>query len=201
MPSKLTIESLQKALQLLSSHLDRRGTETVRLVVCGGSALIATRLRQRTTKDVDIVALLNADQQLASPDPLPGFLLDAAKQVARDLGLFEDWLNNKPSRTKGGLFQMGLPEGFVDRLTKQTFGPRLEVHFIGRLDQIFLKLYAVVDRQDEENVSDLHALRPTLDELEAAARWTMTHDVSEPFKQSLKQTLKDLGHESVADRL
>src|ERR1019366_6713832 len=81
------------------------------LVICGGSALIAMSLRRRTTRDMDVVALLSAAQEPISPDPLPAFLLRAADQVARDLGLFEGWLNNGPSRGEGGLFQMGLPEG------------------------------------------------------------------------------------------
>lgn len=201
MTSRLTTKTIHKALQLLSSLLDQRGTEPVRLVVCGGSALIAMGLHPRSTRDMDIVALLNANHQLASPDPLPDFLLAAAKQVASDLGFRDHWLNNGPSRGPGGLFQMGLPEGLANRLTKQTFGPRLEVHFIGRRDQIFFKLYAAADQRDLQHTGDLRALNPTPEELEAAARWTMTHDVSEPFKQSLKETLKELGHESVADRL
>ncbi len=97
---------------------------------------------------MDIVALLNDTHELASPDPLPDFLLKAAGQVARDLGLFEGWLNNGPSRGEGGLFQMGLPQGFVERLTEKKYGPRLSVFFIGRLDQVHFKLYATADQRD-----------------------------------------------------
>ncbi|MBI9018167.1 MAG: nucleotidyl transferase AbiEii/AbiGii toxin family protein [Phycisphaerae bacterium] len=39
------------------------------LVVCGGTALNAMHLVQRTTKDVDIVAMINANDQLADPAP------------------------------------------------------------------------------------------------------------------------------------
>jgi hypothetical protein len=158
-------------------------------------------LRQRTTRDVDVVALLNATNELASPDPLPEFLLTAAAQVARDLGLFDNWLNNEPSRGEGGLFQMGLPDGFVGRLTEKKFGSRLTVHFIGRLDRIHFKLYAAADQRDGTHLNDLKALHPNAAELETAARWAMTHDVSEGFRMILKELLTQLDHESVAKKI
>ena len=201
MPSVITQDDLEKAFRLLAGRLDLAQTATVRLVVCGGSALIATGLRQRTTKDVDIVALMNSSAHLVSPDPLPDFLLAAAKQVARDLGLFDNWLNNAPSSGEGGLYQMGLPQGIGERLTAREYGSRLMVYFIGRLDQIHFKLYAAVDQRDGTHLTDLRALKPTDIELDAAARWAMTHDVSEGFKMVLKETLRELGHESVAENI
>lgn len=173
-------------------------SQAVGLVICGGAALIATGLRQRTTRDADVVALMSEAGDLVDPAPLPAALLEAAGQVGRDLGLGPGWLNNGPSSGEGGLFQMGLPPGFASRLSKNVFGPRLTVHFIGRLDQIHFKLYAAVDQRDPTHIEDLRALNPTDAELEAAARWAMTHDVSEGFRQVLQQLLKEMGHESVA---
>jgi len=201
MPNPISHDNIDQALSLLAGRLDLAQTDPVRLVICGGSALIAMSFRRRTTRDVDVVALLSAAQEPISPDPLPDFLLRAADQVARDLGLFEGWLNNGPSRGEGGLFQMGLPEGFVGRLTEKKYGPRLAVYFIGRLDQIHFKLYAAADQRDGTHLNDLKALHPTAAELEAAARWAMTHDVSEGFKMVLKELLTQLGHESVAERI
>ena len=201
MPNPISHDNVDQALSLLAGRLDLAQTDPVRLVICGGSALIAMSLRRRTTRDMDVVALLSAAQVPISPDPLPDFLLRAADQVARDLGLFEGWLNNGPSRGEGGLFQMGLPEGFVGRLTEKKYGPRLAVYFIGRLDQIHFKLYAAADQRDGTHLNDLKALHPTAAELEAAARWAMTHDVSEGFKMVLKELLTQLGHESVAERI
>ena len=201
MPNPISHDNIDQALSLLAGRLDLAQTEPVRLVICGGSALIAMNLRRRTTRDMDVVALLSAAQEPISPDPLPDFLLRAADQVARDLGLFEGWLNNGPSRGEGGLFQMGLPEGFVGRLTEKEYGPRLAIYFIGRIDQIHFKLYAAADQRDGTHLNDLKALHPTAAELEAAARWAMTHDVSEGFKMVLKELLTQLGHESVAERI
>jgi hypothetical protein len=201
MPSPISHENLDQALSLLAARLELARAEPLCLVICGGSALIAMNLRRRTTRDMDVVALLNAAHEPISPDPLPDFLLKAADQVARDLGLFEGWLNNGPSRGEGGLFQMGLPEGFVGRLTEKRYSPRLSVHFIGRFDQIHFKLYAAADQRDGTHLNDLRALEPATAELEAAARWAMTHDVSEGFKRVLKELLTQIGHESVAERI
>ena len=201
MPSKLSKDSIDRAFGLLSGRLDLAGAEPVRLVVCGGSALIAMGLRLRTTNDADVVAMLDAAGQLVSPDPLPASLLAAVAQVARDLGLNENWLNNGPSSDEGGLFQMGLPAGFAGRLCARVFGPRLTVHFIGRVDQIHFKLFAAADREDPTHLDDLRALNPTDAELEAAARWTMTHDVSEGFKLVLRELLRKMGYDTVAQNI
>jgi hypothetical protein len=71
---------------------------------------------------------------------------------------------------------------------------------MGRYDQIHFKLYAAVDQGAGKHLDDLLALKPTSDELENAARWTMTHDVSEGFKQNLKSLLNYLGFKDVAER-
>lgn len=173
-------------------------SEPARLVICGGSALIALGFRQRTTNDADVVAMLSESGELISPDPLPPALLEASAQVARDLGLNQNWLNNEPSRNDGGLFQLGLPHGFADRLSKQVFGSRLTIYYIGRLDQIYFKLYAVADQRADMHVADLHALKPTETELADAARWAMTHDVSQGFRMVLIELLNQMGYESAA---
>jgi hypothetical protein len=201
MPSKLTKDSIDRAFGLLSSRLDLVGAQPVRLVVCGGSALIALGFRSRTTNDADVVALMDADGHLVSPEPLPAPLLAAAVQVARDLGLNEGWLNNHPSSGEGGLFQMGLPDGLASRLTERAFGARLTVYFIGRVDQIHFKLYASADQRDPTHMDDLRALSPTDAELEAAARWAMTHDVSDGFKMVLRELLRQMGYASVAQNI
>jgi len=168
-------------------------------VVCGGSALIMTGMVARTTRDVDIVALATS-KTLHSPDPLPDDLRKAANEAAEDMGLPDNWLNNKPSRGEGGLFQMGLPGGLVERLHSQPYGSHLTVYFIDRLDQIHFKLYAAVDRGGY-HIDDLLGLVPTSDEIEMAARWAMSHDVSEGFALVLKDLLRKLGYAETADRL
>lgn len=196
---EMNSEMLEKALQLLAIRLKSNNASPVELVLCGGSALILTCLVARVTRDVDVVALIR-NGILSSPDPLPDGLAEAAGEVAEDLNLQENWLNNCPSRAEGGLFQMGLPEGFVNRLTVREYGSFLRIHLISRFDQIHFKLYAAADRGGY-HIQDLLSLEPTLEEIEAAARWSMTHDVSEGFAEILRHMLVELGYEHVAERL
>ncbi|MFA6241479.1 MAG: hypothetical protein WC655_11140 [Candidatus Hydrogenedentales bacterium] len=191
---------LNEAFMLLDGRLRLIGASPVGLVVCGGASLLATGLVSRTTRDVDIVAMMAKKGALTDPDPLPEALIRASGEVTEVLGLPEDWLNNRPSRGDGGLFRMGLPSGLCERLQLRHYGACLTVGFISRLDQIHFKLYAAVDRGGY-HISDLVALNPADSELEAAARWSMTHDVSEGFRGALKQLLMDLGHAIVAERL
>jgi hypothetical protein len=192
--------NLDEALGLLDSRLQMKDSGPQRLVVCGGSALIASKLITRATQDVDIVALMDDKGILVDPHPLPLVLLEAASEVAQILGLKGDWLNNGPSRGEGGLFQMGLPQGFVSRLIRKEYGPRLTVYFAGRMDQIHFKLYAAVDRGGY-HISDLLALNPAEKELNQAAAWAMTHDVSPAFRQGMKSLLEELGYEQVAENI
>ncbi len=201
MPSVIAEENLEKVMRLLAARLDLAQSDPIGLVVCGGSALIAQGLIHRATKDVDVVAMMDSERRLVSPSPLPEPLLKAVKEVARDMGLPDNWLNNGPSIDEGGLFQLGLPKGIEDRLAEHVYGPRLTVFFVGRLDQIHFKLYAAADSRDGTHLDDLLLLKPAAAELEAAARWAMTHDVSPAFKTILKDMLRQIRHESVADRI
>jgi len=195
----LDATQLDRAFETVSIRLRANGVKPHEIVVCGGSALILTGAVARTTQDVDIVALASP-QGLFSPDPIPGDLVQAALEAAEDLGLPKNWLNNGPSRGEGGLFQMGLPEGLQGRLHTRHFGSHLTVHLIDRFDQIFFKLYAAADRGGY-HVEDLLALEPNTDEMVAAARWAMSHDISEGFALILKDMLRSIDYEEAAARL
>jgi hypothetical protein len=183
-----------QAQTLLSALGDQLafGGSSFELVVIGGSALLATGLISRTTRDVDIVAFLS-DQKLVDPRPLPDELVAARDRVARDFALPEAWLNAGPA----GLLDFGLPAGFLGRLEHRDYGPALTVHFASRFDQIHFKLYAMADQTAAKHESDLIALAPTRDELIAAARWTRTHDPSEGYLEQLVAALAYLGVEDV----
>jgi hypothetical protein len=196
---RLDASRLDRALETVSIRLRENRVKPQEIVVCGGAALILTGAVVRTTQDVDIVALASP-MGLLSPDPLPKALERAAVEAAEDLGLPDNWLNNGPSRGKGGLYQMGLPEGLQDRWATRRYGSHLTVHFIDRLDQIHFKLYAAADRGGY-HVEDLLALEPTPDEMVVAAQWAMTHDVSEGFASILKDMLRSIGYAKSADRL
>jgi len=191
---------LERALYALTFRLKENDAGPYSMVVCGGSALILTGAVPRTTKDVDVVAMIEGGR-LASPQPLPGDLLQAVREVAADEDLMEDWLNNGPSKDpQMGLYQGGLPEGLGDRLSRREFGDRLAVFFISRIDQIFFKVYASVDRGGY-HVEDLHALKPSTDELVAAVEWARSHDPSDGFLMMTKSMLKQIGYPDAAERL
>lgn len=194
---KLNIDRLNEALSLLGERLRLSSGEPQELVVCGGSSLIARGYMTRVTRDVDVVARRVRGVELISAKPLPEVLLEAVARVAADLGLPPNWLNNGPA----DLFEMGLPDGFSDRLESHAYSSHLTVWFIGRLDQIHFKLYAAADQGGGHHVTDLLALNPTADELLAAAHWTFTHDVSPGFREMMKAILKEMNHDVVAQQL
>jgi hypothetical protein len=190
-------------VHVILSALDRQigvhGGEMIGLVVCGGTALAALGLVTRTTKDVDVLCAAIETEDLITLHELksfPPWLMDAASKVGRDFHLPSGWLNLGPASQ----VSTGLPEGFERRLTKKIYGEYLSVYFISRLDQIHFKLYAAVDRNDY-HVQDLAMLSPTPDEMLAAARWTLTQDVSEVFAALLRDFLRRNGHGTVAERI
>ena len=195
MSKTIDVTKLHEALNLLHEQLILINAPAIELVVCGGSALIATGLILRTTQDVDILALMEKNQ-LESSIPLPPYLIEAADKVGKILGLPENWLNNGPAVQ----FQMGLPDGFQQRLQQEIIGKKLVIHYISRYDQIFFKTFASADRGGY-HVSDLKKLNPSEDELVEAAKWCMTQDVSEEFHQILIAMFQQLGWPNVSNRI
>lgn len=185
--SDLTPERAEQVFKALEEQLRASGA-AFELVVIGGSALQALGLIDRATRDVDVVALAH-EEGLVPAEPLPDVLVAAAHRVARDFGLPEDWLNAGPS----DLVRLGMPVGFLGRVTTRRLGASLTVHFASRYDQIHFKLYAMVDQGAGRHEIDLRALDPDPEELLAAARWARTHDPSRGFLSELLAVLSYLG--------
>jgi hypothetical protein len=184
-----TKAAADELLNALGEQLAAAG-ERFEIIVIGGSALLALGVVERATRDVDIVAL-RAGSELQGPDPLPQALRMARDRVARDFSLPENWLNTGPA----SLLDLGLPEGFVDRLETRSHGDFLTVHFASRFDQIHFKLYAAVDQGPGKHSKDLEALAPTHEELLQAARWARTHDPSPGFERELRRALTHFGED------
>ena len=192
---------IEKILTALGEQLDAARAVIPELVVCGGSALNILGFVSRTTKDVDVVAfaksLPNGNMIISKAEPLPPALVEAVKKVGKDFNLPDNWLNPGPTSA----VDFGLPEGLTKRVETKRYSTTLVIHFLSRYDQICFKLYAAADQGTGKHFSDLIALEPTATELKDAARWSMTHDVSEVYRQTIKDLLKHMGHEDVAERL
>jgi hypothetical protein len=159
-------EVVEQVLRALGEQLGA-AEESYELVVVGGSGLLILGVIERSTRDVDLVAL-RVGSELEKPDPLPEILRDARDRVARDFSLPDQWLNPGPADL-------------------------LDFEFASRFDQIHFKLYAAVDAGPGKHSQDLEALEPTPKELLLAARWTCTHDPSSGFKEVLRRVLAHYG--------
>lgn len=194
-------KDIETILSALGEQLESVAKKPLEILVCGGSALNVLGLVQRATNDVDILAYvkrnITGEVSYIRADPLSDELIMASKKVARDFNLPEKWINTGPTSA----VDLGLPNGIMERVTTRAYGPKLTIHFMGRYDQIHFKLYAAADQGAGKHFDDLLALNPTEDELEQAALWSMTHDVSEGYRQVLKGLLTHMGFTNVAKRL
>jgi hypothetical protein len=184
------IASIERALSAVGELLTADGVE-LGIVVVGGAALNLLGIVQRTTSDVDVLAVLRGGTRpsaegLHPPDPLPAPLQRAVVRVARDFQLPVDWMNT----TVGLQWQTGLPPGLADRLHWRQYGG-LHVGLADRIDLIYLKLYASADSggPTSVHVQDLLALRPTAQELEDAAVWIRAQDPTPAFAGILAEVM------------
>lgn len=178
--------TLDRALNVLGHLLADRGQYHEVVAIGGGSLLLLGQVN-RTTNDLDLVAVVDAGR-FVSAIPMPQSLLEAAEEVGKALELGSNWLNVGPA----SLLDFGLPTGFEARMhTKHYEG--LTVHLASRFDQICFKLYASVDHGPRsKHFADLTELRPTRDELLAAKSWIITHDASETFAHELDNAIAAL---------
>jgi hypothetical protein len=195
----LDAEDIKTYLTALSEQLELQGKHDVELVVCGGAALSILGLSQRTTRDIDAMAFMvasHAARQSLVKAEFDDKFERAAAAVARDYGLPEDWINCGPADQ----LDTGLPDGFQDRLISVRYGENLVVHYCSRTDLIYLKLYAAVDVRGR-HLDDLKGMNPEPGEIEEAARWCLSQDVSEPFRELLELILEELGYGDVGREL
>jgi hypothetical protein len=189
---------VETALQRVGELLDADG-HAYAIVILGGAALNLLGIVQRPTTDVDILAFANPKTPQPTalrrpPEPMPEALLRAARIVARDMTLDEEWLNTGPALQ----WRAGLPPGLARRVHWRRYAA-LWVGITNRYDLIFFKLFAAADSTGPVSVHyrDLLALAPAREELEAAAAWVETQDASPAFTLGLgkvvKHVRKDLG--------
>jgi hypothetical protein len=181
---------LETALRALGELLEARGLHYEVVLVGGGNLILRGLVSRPTTKDLDLLGEWTSDGVRAMR-PMPAPLLGAIEDVALTYALATDWVNVGPA----SLLDLGLPDGFLDRLERVDYGG-LVAWFAGTFDMVCFKLYAAVDLGPRSHhLQDLRELRPTHDELLAAARWTLTHDPSAGYRTLLVEALRSLGLE------
>jgi len=178
-------EELVEALEALGELLSARELH-FDLVVIGGGALLLHDFVSRATQDLDVVAQVEKNN-LRKAKPLPDALVDAVRDVAAALDLpriprdDKDWLNAGPAF----LFDIGLPEGFMQRTAIHVFGA-LTVRLASRQDLITLKLWAATDTRRgtrrSVDIDDLRKLGPTQVELDVAVEWCARKDGRPEFE-------------------
>ena len=189
-------EQLEAALSALGELLAARGARHELVLVGGGNLILRELITRPTTKDLDILGE-RALETIRPLRPMPQPLRDAVTDVGRTFGLADDWLNVGPD----SLLDLGLPDGFVERLERRDFGG-LVVWLAGRYDMVCFKLYAAVDQGPRSrHLQDLVELRPSPADLLGAARWASTHDPSPGFRSLLVETLLALGVEDANGQL
>lgn len=178
--------------------------EPISLVICGGSALNALNIASRTTKDVDVLVIVEEGRDgytLKYGEELPASFVERVETVGRDMGQDADWLNMGP---KDILPIYGPPNGMTERWVKKEYGPNLTVYFISRLDQIHFKLLAASDtKANPRHMEDLQKrIKPTEDEIRLATEWLLkkaNHDAG--FRLKVKNAVLELGYERIADNI
>lgn len=196
---KIDSSNVNQIFSALNSQIHIHNGSYIALVICGGTALATLELLNRTTKDADVLGIVQETLEglkIQKIEKFPEWLTKAAEKVQRDFGLPDNWLNLGPASQ----LDTGLPPGFTKRLIKKNYGDYLTIYFISRTDQIYFKFYASVDI-DDYHTQDLFSLKPTGKELEDAARWVLTQDVSEEFKIILKDFLRRNGYGNLALRI
>jgi hypothetical protein len=181
---------LEPALSAVGELLAFENTE-VALVVVGGATLNMLGLIDRTTQDVDVIALASGPvgivpALLAPPDPLPEPLQRAILRVSRDFGLAPDWINTAIARQ----WSQGLPPWLAHDISWRRYGG-LHVGLVGRRTLLALKLFAAVDQSVRSvHAQDLLALNPSDAELDEAATWVVTQDAADSFPQLVGEVVE-----------
>lgn len=112
---------IEKALQAVGELLTAEG-HTIGIVVVGGAALNLLGVVERTTRDVDVLALAAPSESdrpmlVEPPAQLPDWLQRATREVGRDMDLMSDWLNTGPALQ----WRQGLPPGLETRVAWRQF--------------------------------------------------------------------------------
>jgi hypothetical protein len=165
--------NLDELFRELDAELTARGLKR-KLVIYGGAALIHQKILDRATVDVDVFQ--------------PKIDKDLARLIAvvgKKHLLGDHWINST-----GSAFLHESPAGWEKRVQNVFQGESLEIQVLGRLDLLFAKLLAELDRQ--EDLPDLRALRPTPKELSQLEPHLLKLDSNPKWESKVKSLISIL---------
>ena len=197
------LDAIEEALERLGKLMLYDYAESISLVVCGGGALNAMNIASMTTKDVDVLVIIEETddgRKLKMGSVLPQNLVKLIADVGRDLRQDEDWLNMGP---KNVLEEYGVPGGMVERLEKREYGPALTLYFIHRTDQIYFKVLAAADPNAKpHHMEDLKDnIKPDRGEVQAAMDWLLDRKTEWPFRNRLRYVAAELGYDDIVKNI
>lgn len=132
---------VREALDLLNLYLQNK-RERRTFIICGGASMILRGIPGRGTNDIDVIGP-EIDQTLK----------DASLHVADELGLSNDWLNDKPRK----FYAKDLPTGWEERVFEVYGASHLIVKSVSDFDLATLKFIAECDRnKDLQDIVDLN---------------------------------------------
>jgi hypothetical protein len=134
------------------------------------------------------------DRELMMAWPLPDEVKEAVAEVAAEMRLPSDWLNASTSMLMVPLDE--LPVALWSGVIEKEYGPSLRIGFVGRVGQIYLKMYAALGRVEKRDVEDLKALAPSPEEWRAVVAWLRSCQLLDEGKQGrLEEIGRALGRE------
>lgn len=167
---KLNHDLFFKALEALDEKLVKLEHEPIELRVCGAGALSIVGVISRATRDLDVIT-----------PKLTDALLRASEEVADYLLLPKTWINNGPAS-----LTRDLESGWEDRCVEIYNRKVIRVLALGRRDLIASKLFAFCDR-DENDLDDLIAIKPSVDEIDSLLNWVLDRDGSELWPNRVRE--------------
>lgn len=159
----------------VDSHLKSQGLSSCQgIVIYGGAALISIGVSERATVDIDVFA-----------PKIDGALEAAIVNVAEKYDFDKNWINST-----GRAFVDEMPKGWRDRVQPLYKGEVLIVKILGRIDLIYTKFLAELDRG--EDLEDLKSLKPTKSELRRIEEQLKSLEESSLWKQKVDEIIGEL---------
>lgn len=165
--------NLKNHLQELDEQLVLLGEAKSReLIIYGGAALISMDIISRATVDIDVF----------SPH-LDAVIVKAIKTIAEKHLYDENWINST-----GSAFSYELPQGWRERSIVFFKGKVLTVKTLSRIDLIFTKFLAELDRG--EDLEDLKSLKPTKNDLEKIKSALINLESNQAWSQKIDEIVE-----------